>query len=368
MPRSTNTPSAAAVKAAALVEHQLRAIERGGGDGEVALGRGTVLKVSSLNKLFFPATGATKGSLMRYYTRISPYLLSHLKDRALILKRYPDGVDGPMFFQQTPGGSLPDGVETCTLDTEDDGPKARLIGGSLATLLYTVQLGAIETHAWMSRVGSLDTPDFSLIDLDPGDDVSFADTVSLARDVLGLAEQCELPAAVKTSGSSGIHIVFPLPARATYETSARLAELMAEAVRAHRPTLATTERSIRARPAHSIYVDAMQNARGKSMATAYSVRATPAATVSAPLSPRELTARLRMEKFTIATVTGRAVRGGDAWGAALAGRPTVRAVERAMTALEQVVRAGAAPAHTPARRGRRSGSGGAGGGATGGRR
>ena len=336
------------------VDTQLSAIERGEGDGEVSLGRGVTLHVSSLGKSFFPKAAVTKGALMRYYTRVAPFLLPEIEGRALVLKRYPDGVDGPMFFQQNAGEHVPDVVRVATLDTVDLGAKPRIIGGDLATLLYTVQLGAIEVHPWLSRIDDVDAPDRCLIDLDPGDDVPFGDVAALAREVVRIAEGCGLRVALKTSGASGIHIVIPLPPRTSYETSATLASALAEAVVAANPERATVERTIKARPPRSIYVDALQNARGKSMAAPYSVRARPAASASAPLDARELTGRLRIEAFTVKTIPRRLARVGDLWGDVIATRPTTRALVRAMAALQD---ASAAP---PPRRGgtRRSRAGG----------
>lgn len=328
-----------ALASPASVEAQLMAIERGDGDGELDLGRGVTLHVSSLGKIYFPEAGITKGGLMRYYTRVSPLLLPELDGRPLVLKRYPDGVGGPMFFQQDAGPHVPGFVRVKALRTEEKGIRTRIIGGDLATLLYTVQLGAIEVHPWLSRVDDIESPDRCLIDLDPGDDVPFSEVVTLARDVLGIANDCGLPAAVKTSGSSGIHVVLSLPERTSYDTSAALAMLIARAVVAQEPERATVERTISARPAGTIYVDAMQNARGKSAASAYSVRARPAATVSAPLAPGELTARLRMSAFTVRTMPARIARVGDIWGRALHKRPTARALARAMQVLETTLTA-----------------------------
>ena len=157
------------------VEAQLTAIERGDGEGELDLGRGVSLHVSSLGKVYFPDAGVTKGALMRYYTRVSPVLLPHIAGRPLVLKRYPDGVGGPMFFQQDAGPHVPDVVRTKALPTEEKGDRQRIIGGELATLLYTVQLGAIEVHPWLSRVADIDGADRCLIDLDPGSGDAGAD-------------------------------------------------------------------------------------------------------------------------------------------------------------------------------------------------
>ena len=333
--RSTKSPrKSVPVRAAGSVEAQLEAIERGGGNGDVVLGRDVQLHVSSLNKVYFPEAGVTKGALMRYYARVAPVLLPHLDGRPLVLKRYPEGVTGEMFFQQDAGPHVPAVVRTQALDTEEKGKRMRIVGGDLATLLYTVQLGAIEVHPWLSRVSDIDSPDRCLIDLDPGDDVEFRTVVGLARDILRIVSECGLTAAVKTSGSTGMHLVLPLPPRTSYDTSVRLASLIAGVAVQLRPELATVERSIHGRPKGSIYVDAMQNARGKSAASAYSVRARPAATVSAPVEPEELTGRLRMEAFTTRTLPARIAQVGDIWGRALATRPTARALTRAMQMLE----------------------------------
>ena len=345
------------------VEAQLLAIEQGDGTGDVDVGGGATVHVSSLGKVYFPESRITKGVLMRYYTRVSPSLLPHLQGRPLVLKRYPDGVSGQMFFQQDAGSHVPDFVRVARLSSEERGMRTRIIGGDLGTLLYTVQLGAIEVHPWLSRLPDIDHPDRCLIDLDPGDDVPFTDVVALARDVRTLGEECGFPVAIKTSGASGIHLVIPLPPGTTYDASARLAMLLAEVLVAARPEKATVERSIRARPKGTIYVDALQNARGKSMAGPYSVRARPAASVSTPLRDAELTGRLRTEALTVKTVPARISRWGDLWGAALAGAPTLCALARGMQLLEETL-----SAQTPGGGSTRSRAGGAGAASGAGRR
>ncbi len=318
------------------VEGQLLTLEQGNGDGDIEFAGGKRLHVSSLGKEFFPEIGITKGAVMRYYARLSRFILPDIEGRPLILKRYPNGVGGEMFFQQDAGPHVPDIVRVDEVDTVDKGKQDRIIGGDLATLLYTVQLGAIEVHPWFSRVQDIDSPDRCLIDLDPGEGVPFAWVVELAQEIVGITRQCGLPVALKTSGSRGIHIVMPLPPRTSYEVSLQLAELVAHASTLARPDLATTERSIRSRPEKSIYVDALQNSRGKSMAGAYSLRAKPTGTASAPLRPRELTPRLKLTGFTVTTIPGRTERMGDIWREALAERPTARALARALQALESL--------------------------------
>ena len=349
-PRKSTSPTRA-VGTPPDVELQLLAIENEGGDGELELGKGRTLHVSSLGKPFFPEAGVTKGGVMRYYAHISRFILPDIEGRPLILKRYPDGADGQMFFQQDAGAHVPDVVRVAEVKTADKGMQRRIIGGDLATLLYTVQLGAIEVHPWFSRIDRLEAPDRALIDLDPGEGVPFAKVVELAQDIVKIARECHLPVALKTSGSRGIHLVFPLPSRTSYDASAELAMLVARAAATARPELATVERSLSARPEGTIYVDALQNAQGKSMASAYSIRAKAAAPVSAPLRPRELGAKLKLASFTVSSMPARTDKMGDIWREALAERPTSGALARAMQVLEATV---AADQPRRAARGRRS--------------
>ena len=313
---------------------QLERLQRAGGDGILEFGAGRSLHGSSLGKPYFPRDGVTKGELMRYYARVSPFLLPLLRDRPLALKRYPDGIEGPSFFQQNAGPRVPRAVRTAEVETAE-GRARRLIGGDLLTLLYTVQFGTIAVHPWLSRVESADDADTSVIDLDPGDGVAFPRVVELARLIGADIESLGLHAAVKTSGSRGLHIVIPLPRRTSYATALSLADGIAQRASRARPDLATTQRRLGARPRGTIYVDAQQNARGKSMVSAYSVRAHAGATVSAPLDWAELTPRLRLDAFTVRTMPKRIARLGDLWGTAVTRRNTAATVARALQQMEQ---------------------------------
>ena len=298
------------------MEAQLARIERDDGDGEIVFPDGATLRVTSLGKAYFPRDRITKGDVMRYYARVAPLLMPLLTDRPLALKRYPDGIEGPAFFQQN-ATKYPAGVRVERIETEARTRAPRFVGGDLRTLLYLVQLGAIAVHAWQSRVGSLDQADYSTIDLDPGEGVRFGRVVELARLVGERVHERGLGAALKTSGSRGIHVAVPLPQGTTFAASTRLAGELARSIVDARPDLATMERHIDARPKGTIYLDVQQNARGKSVVSAYSVRARRGATVSAPLRWPELTGALRLERFTIRTMPRRLTRVGDLWGDAL---------------------------------------------------
>jgi bifunctional non-homologous end joining protein LigD len=310
---------------------QVERLTKEGHDGMLTFGGRKTLHVSSLDKIFFPDSGITKGDVMSYYASVASVLLPALKDRPLILKRYPNGIDRPSFFQQNAGAHLPKGVRTAEVETEDGARATRLVGGDLPTLLYTVQLGTIAVHPWQSRLPHTDYADYSTIDLDPGQGVPFQRVVELATLIGQELERFGLVAALKTSGSRGLHIVLPLPARTNYQRSARLAEAIAAYIASRHPKLATLERGIKERPPGTIYVDAQQNARGKSVASAYSVRERPGAPVSAPLEWSELNGELRLEDFRIETLPSRLKRVGDIWARAMKRRNTVKAIDRVLS-------------------------------------
>lgn len=311
----------------ALVERLTR-IEREGGTGELRFGAKR-LRVTSLGKPYFPEAGLTKGDLMRYYARMAPLILPVLRDRPLVLKRTPEGAGGEVFFQHKPPESAAGIARVATVDTEA-GPQERIIGGDVATLLFLVQNGCISMDPWGSRVRSLDVADYAVLDLDPGPRAGFARVVEVAlllRDALAARG---LHGVAKTSGSRGIHIVLSLPPRSGFDVAWSLTERLARDAAALRPELATVERSVQARAADAVYVDYMQNVRGKSVAAAYSARARPLATVSFPLTWRQVSARLDPAAFTIESAPALARRRDCPWSEALRRRNGARAVREAI--------------------------------------
>jgi bifunctional non-homologous end joining protein LigD len=305
---------------------RLEEIERSGGNGTLELGRGVTLTVSSLDKLFFPRDRITKGDIMRYYARVEDAILPVMRDRPLVLKRYPDGIDGQSFYQQKAPDRVPPGVRVETIRNERGEQQRRLIGGDLATLLYAIQLGAISVDPWHSRVPKLDEADFTILDLDPGPKASFSRVVEVAKVVHEEIDTLGLTAAVKTSGSSGMHIVVPLEPGVPDDTAVLAAQLIATRVVGRAPSIATIERSVRARPPGAIYVDYLQNIRAKTVAAAYSVRARPGATVSTPLEWKEVDDTLDPREFTIETVPDRLRRHGDIWARGMRKGNSVRAL------------------------------------------
>ena len=309
---------------------QLDRIEADGGDGELAVEKGKSLQLSSLGKVYFPEAGITKGDVMRYYAAVAPLMLAHLGDRPLALTRYPEGIGGHSFYQQNALKGTPDVVRVEDVAIKGGDEAERIIGGDLTTLLYLVQMGAVVIHTWFSRVTSLDQPDLSLIDLDPGEGVEFATVVRMARTVRRITDNLGLATVVKTSGSRGMHIGIPLPRGTDYDTSAALARRVADELVRIMPEVATLERLKANRPAGSILVDVNQNARGKTMVAPYALRARPTATASAPLEWTEVTSRLSMERFTARTMPRRAARKGDPWGGALRHHNTARTIAEAL--------------------------------------
>ena len=302
---------------------QLAEIEEGFGSGTVKIGPASSINVTNLGKVFFPKKKLTKGALMRYYATVAPYVLPVMADRPLVLKRFPNGVTGPSFFQQN-AGEPPDYVRTETIHTEGGSTNLRIVGGDLATLLYTVQLGSISVDPWHSRLQSLDHADYSIIDLDPGPRAPFSRVRDVARWALEVMDALGLHGALKTSGSTGLHIYMPLPPNTPNEAATLVAQIVATRVSQEHPKEATIERSVKARGAATVYVDYLQNIIGKTVAAAYSARANTEALVSTPLERSELADDLDPREFTIETAPHRFADKGDVWAAQLKKKNSLR--------------------------------------------
>ena len=314
------------VYANAPIVARLEELEREGGRGTVALGRGASLDVSSLDKVYFPKDGITKGALFRYYATVAPLILPTVKDRALVLKRTPEGIEGETFFQQKAPDEAPEGVRVENVPESDGDMKRRLVGGDITTLLYCVQLGCVSTDPWHSRVQSPENPDYTYLDLDPQPKAGFQRVLDVARWVKEELDALGLHAALKTSGSRGLHVCVPLPPSATWDTAVTLAQIIAANVAQKHPKDATITRSVSDRSPKAVYVDYLQNIRGKSIAGAYCVRAKPGATVSTPLAWKELTDDLDIREFTVETAPARFKKVGDLWNPALKKRNSAAAL------------------------------------------
>ncbi len=310
------------------IEAELTTAEQEGRDADVTLPGGVSLRLTSLDKVWYPgrAGGYTKGDVFRHYVRVAPLILPVMADRPLVLKRFPDGIKGEAFYQQKAPANPPRGVRVETIQDTDGDLAERVVGGTLATLLYQVQLGTISVDPWHARVSSLDFADYTVIDLDPGPRAKFERVVEVATFVKEELDRLGLHGAIKTSGASGLHIFLPLPPRTTNESALLIAQLIATRVATAHPKEATVERTVAQRPKATVYVDYLQNVLGKTVAAAYAVRARPGATVSTPIDWSELTPSLDPKNFTIENVSERFARVGDLWNPILKRRNSASAL------------------------------------------
>jgi bifunctional non-homologous end joining protein LigD len=291
--------------------NQVDAIEHGSGSGTLQLPSGDRLDVSNLGKVFWPKAGLTKGDLFRHYLRVAPYILPVLADRPLVMKRYPNGVDAKPFYQQRAPDVHPRDVRIELVTVEDES-MPRIVGGSLTTLLYTVQLASISQDPWLSRVQSADTIDHAVIDLDPPDDMPFRHVLDVARWVRDELVSLKAPAFPKLSGAGGLHIYVPMPPDTPYEAGLLFCQIVSTIVSTKHPKAATVERSIKARGSR-VYVDYLQNGRGKTLASVYSARSTDFAGVSTPVTWEEIDTGVTPQDFTIRNFADRLEAVGDLW-------------------------------------------------------
>jgi bifunctional non-homologous end joining protein LigD len=256
------------------------------------------VKFSNLDKIFWPEEHYTKGDLIEYYRSMAPWLLPYLKDRPVVLTRYPDGINGKSFYQKDAPGFVPDWIQTIPIWSEDTKRDIQyFVCNDVETLVYLVNLGTIPLHIWMSRIDDLTRPDWCLIDLDPKD-APFEHVITLAKTMRKLCEQVEMPAFIKTTGKSGLHIMLPLGRQMTYDQCLQFAMLFARLVTDRHPDIATTQRTISKREG-KVYVDAFQNRAGQLMVSAYSVRPSPGAPVSMPIEWDEVNGKLHNSNWTI---------------------------------------------------------------------
>ena len=320
-PRSGTSPDIPVVE-------QLRALEDARRDGTLELPDGSRLPVTNLAKPFWPKLKLTKGDLLRYYATVAPYILPAVQDRPLVMKRFPNGVDGKAFYQQrSRQENPPAGVRIETLADDIDPisePDARrFVGGSLITLLYMTQIAAISQDPWFSRVQSPLEADHVAIDLDPGEGTKFSTVQEVARLVHEELASLKVPSMPKTSGSSGLHIYIPLSAGTTYESGMLFCQIVATVIASRHPKIATVERSVRARRKGTVYVDFLQNVLGKTLATAYSARASDYAGVSTPLEWKEVSDSddIDPRDFTIVSAPARFKKVGDLWAKLRTAKP-----------------------------------------------
>ncbi len=276
---------------------------------------GKRLRLSNLNKVYFPESGYTKRNLLAYYYRMADFVLPFLGDRPLVLRRYPDGIKGQAFFQKDLREGIPEWFTTMLVDSEKRGEEIHYAtANDRASLLFLTGLGCIDHNPWSSRYADLEHPDYFFFDLDPSEGTDFSVVVTIARVLHEKLEELRLVSFLKTSGATGIHLYIPVEPVYTYEQLRTFAEIVARTVTAEHSNLVTNERSVARRPAGRVLIDVQQNALGRPLAAPYAVRAFPQAPVSAPLLPRELRPGLRPASLNIKTVFARLKEKGDLWG------------------------------------------------------
>ncbi len=266
-----------------------------------------IVRLSNLKKVFWPQEKYSKGDLVDYYRAVAPYMLPYLRNRPLVLTRYPDGIEGKSFYQKNVPDFLPSWIRTVTVYSESSEKEIRyMVCDDEETLLYTANMAAIPLHLWMSRVDTIQQPDWCLIDLDPKG-APFEHVRILALATRDLCDEIGLSSYVKTSGSTGLHVLIPLGAQVTYEQCRMLANLLAKVIESRHKDIATTARAFSRRKG-KVYLDFLQNRYGQLMVSPYCVRPLPGAPVSAPLEWKEVNARLTPQKFTIKNLLTRLKR------------------------------------------------------------
>jgi len=281
---------------------------------------GKAVKLTNLSKPFWPELGYTKADLLQYYFDLADALLPHIAHRAMVMRRYPDGASGKSFFMKRAPKGHPEWVETVHVlhssGNEIDFP----VINDVASLLWVVNLGCIDLNPWYSRTDDLDRPDYLHFDLDPGE-ASFARVRETALAVHGALAELGMPSYVKTSGSKGAHVYVPIVRGPLQKDVWTFAKKLAWKLAAKYPELATAEYTKAKRPKGRVLIDYNQNRWGSTLASVYSVRPTPRATASAPVSWEELAKGCELEDFRLDNLPARVREKGDLWAPCAPGAP-----------------------------------------------
>jgi len=286
-------------------------------DREAAVVRaaGKDVALTNLKKRFFPQTGATKGDLLQYYADVAPFLVPYMQDRAQVMKRYPNGAAGEFFYMKRTPSNAPPWLRTCSIEHGSGSIIAFPMIDDLASLLWLINLGCIDLNEWYSRCDDIDRPDYLHFDLDPVKDGSttFATVRTVALYVHEALEDLGIPAYAKTSGSSGIHVYVPIERGPLQKEVWTFAKAFAQTMERMHPDVITAEYRVAKRPSGRVLVDYNQNAWGKTLASVYSVRAKPKASVSTPVTWDEIGAGIAIEDFRLDNVRERFAKVGDLW-------------------------------------------------------
>jgi bifunctional non-homologous end joining protein LigD len=304
------SPRVGARKALRIVPGAVRIPPRG--DAVLSLGSRQV-RLTNLDKPFWPDDGISKGELLQYYADIAPALLPHLVDRAMVMKRYPDGAAGEPFFMKRAPTPRPDWIETCSIAHASGNVIDFPMVQDLASLLWVVNLGCIDLNPWYARCDDVDRPDYLHFDLDPVPEATWENVVETAQLVRTALQGLGMAPMVKTTGSKGLHVYVAIVRGPTQKDVWRFAKRFAIDIAALRPELITAEYRVAKRPAGRVLVDYNQNAWGRTLASAYSPRPRRRATVSAPVDWAELDAGVTIDDFHLRNMRDRVAAIGDLW-------------------------------------------------------
>jgi bifunctional non-homologous end joining protein LigD len=285
---------------------------------------GRAIQLTNLQKLFWRDEGIRKGDLLRFYASVAEFLLPHLVNRAMVMKRYPNGADGPFFFQKRAPVPRPQWIDTCPIKHTNSGIIDFPVVRDLASLLWIVNLGCIDLNPWYARCDEVYRPDFLHFDLDPVPGASFdkvRQTALIVRDAL---ESIKIPSFAKTTGSRGIHVYVPIARGPEQKEVWGFAKSFSQTLERLHPKLITAEYRISKRPKGHVLVDYNQNAWGRTLASVYSVRPKPLAPVSTPVTWEEINQGIEIEDFRIDNVPQRLSRVGDLWSPLLQARGRVK--------------------------------------------
>lgn len=267
-----------------------------------------MIKLTNLEKIYWPGEKITKGDLIKYYASIAPYILPYLKNRPLVMHRFPEGIKGEAFFQKEAGEHLPSFVKTVSV-LHDAKRVNYILAQNAKTLLYVANLGSIELHLFNSTASHIEKPDYLVLDLDP-EAISFDAVIDTANAFHELLEELAVPHFCKTSGLTGLHIYIPFHAKYDYDQTRQVAYLLGTIVQHRLPRLTSLERMPKRRQ-KKVYIDTLQNLKGQTLVSPYSVRAAPHAKVSTPLLWKEVKPGLSPEEFTLKTLPKRLSQKGD---------------------------------------------------------
>ena len=286
---------------------------------DVRVGR-RIVHLTHLLKMFWPRDGFTKRDLLNYYLRMAPVLVPHLRDRAMVMKRYPNGASGKCFFMKRAPSPRPEWIETCAIEHDSGSIIDFPMVQDAASLLWLVNLGCIDLNQWYSRCDATNQPDYLHFDLDPARGASFVRVREVALIVRDALVSLGMKPFIKTSGATGMHVYVAIRRGPTQKQVWTFAKALAQTIASEHPRIATSEYIIAKRPYGRVFVDYNQNAWGKTLASVYSVRPTPGATVSTPLTWSEVENGVDREAFHLDNVPERVAALGDLWAPLLAAR------------------------------------------------